>query len=132
MSNEKTIWHNGACHCKAIKFEVRAPAQVGLTKCNCSICGMTGFLHLIVGEEDFRLMAGADQLTTYTFNTHTAKHMFCQTCGVKPFYRPRSHPEGWSVNFHCVDKGNFESVNIQDFDGRNWEDNIDRLLNQEK
>lgn len=85
---------------------------------------MTGFLHLIVEADDFRLLTGADNITTYTFNTHTAKHTFCKTCGVKPFYTPRSHPDGISVNFRCVEQAGFETVTSEDFDGKNWEDNI--------
>ncbi|MCF6221758.1 MAG: GFA family protein [Robiginitomaculum sp.] len=88
---------------------------------------MTGFLHLIVGAENFRLLAGANQLNTYTFNTHTAKHTFCKICGVKPFYTPRSHPNGISVNFRCVDQENFETVTSEDFDGKNWEANVAEL-----
>ena len=125
--NEK-IWHKGGCHCGAVSFEVRAPKQVDLTVCNCSICSMTGFVHLIVGAEDFRLLTGADNITTYRFNTKTAAHTFCQTCGVKPFYRPRSHPDGYSVNFNCVDQTGFTRVNRSGFDGQNWENNIDGLL----
>ena len=130
MGNEKKIWHKGKCHCGKVQFEVRAPTDVTVTRCNCSICDMTGFLHLITEETDFNLKSGKDNLTTYTFNTHTAKHMFCKTCGIKPFYRPRSHPEGWSVNFHCLDKGRFEKVQITDFDGQNWEESIDGLLDK--
>ena len=124
MKNQKKIWHKGGCHCGVVKFEVRARTNVELTECNCSVCGMTGFLHLIVTAEDFRLLSGADNITTYTFNTHAAKHTFCQTCGVKPFYTPRSHPDGISVNFRCVEKGGFETVTSEAFDGKNWEDNI--------
>lgn len=121
-------WHKGRCHCGRVQFEVRAPADVTLSRCNCSICQMSGFLHLIVGAEDFRLLTGTDNLTTYTFNTHTARHMFCRTCGIKPFYRPRSHPDGWSVNFNCVTKTGFERIVIEDFDGQNWEESIGGLL----
>ena len=127
MKNTKKIWHNGACHCGAVKFEVRAPTNVELTACNCSMCDMTGFLHLIVAADDFRLLSGGDNLTTYTFNTHTAKHTFCKTCGIKPFYTPRSHPDGFSVNFRCVDQSGFETVTSEDFDGRNWEANVAAL-----
>ncbi len=89
---------------------------------------MTGFLHLIVREEDFRLLSGAGNLTNYSFNTNTAKHLFCKTCGIKSFYRPRSHPEGYSVNFHCLDKTGFDKVEITDFDGENWEASISKFL----
>ncbi|MBL4855054.1 MAG: GFA family protein [Robiginitomaculum sp.] len=131
MKNKTTIWHKGGCHCGAVTFEVRAPVNAILTACNCSICNMTGFLHLIVPAEDFRLLTGADNITTYTFNTHAAKHTFCQTCGVKPFYTPRSHPDGISVNFRCVEQSRFETVTSEDFDGRNWEDNIAELRKEE-
>ena len=72
--------------------------------CNCSICAKTGFIHLIVPESRFRLLAGEDRLTAYTFNTGMARHLFCAVCGVKSFYRPRSNPDGWSVNARCLDE----------------------------
>jgi len=127
MGNIKKIWHKGACHCGTVKFEVCAPVHVELTACNCSMCDMTGFLHLIVEADDFHVLSGGDNLTTYTFNTHTAKHTFCKTCGIKPFYTPRSHPDGFSVNFRCVDQSGFVTVTSEDFDGRNWEANVAEL-----
>jgi len=127
MKNELKIWHMGHCHCQDVTFEVRAPANVELTVCNCSMCEMTGFLHLIVKADDFHLLTGADNITTYTFNTHAAKHTFCKTCGVKPFYTPRSHPDGISVNFRCVEQNGFKTVTSKDFDGQNWEANISDL-----
>ena len=74
-------------------------------ECNCSICRMTGYLHLIVDEERFRLDQGRRRLATYSFNTGTAKHLFCSVCGVKSFYVPRSNPDGFSVNVRCLDDG---------------------------
>ena len=91
---------------------------------------MTGFQHLMVDKADFRVLAGADNLSTYTFNTHAAKHTFCKTCGVKPFYTPRSHPDSVSVNFRCVDKTGFDTVSAKNFDGQNWEDNIQALRDE--
>lgn len=88
---------------------------------------MTGFLHLFVGNGAFRLMSGEDDLNTYTFGTGVAKHLFCRHCGIKSFYIPRSHPDGLSVNVNCLDDDTIESVAISDFDGRNWERNIDQL-----
>jgi hypothetical protein len=120
-------WHKGGCHCGAVRFEVQAPADVELDDCNCSLCGMTGFLHLIVPKDRFRLTSGEDKLTTYEFNTRTAKHLFCSVCGVKSFYVPRSHPDGYSVNFRCLHRDEFRSVKITAFDGRNWEANAHKL-----
>jgi hypothetical protein len=88
---------------------------------------MTGYLHLIVMKPDFRLLAGEDKLKTYEFNTGTAKHLFCGVCGIKSFYVPRSHPDGYSVNFRCLDAGDFRSVLTTDFDGKNWEQHIGEL-----
>jgi hypothetical protein len=115
------ITHRGGCHCGAVRFEVRAPARLTVQHCNCSMCSKTGYMHLIVPAEDFTLLSGAAQLNTYTFNTGTAKHLFCTVCGIKSFYVPRSNPDGFSVNLRCLDEGTVEQVTVEDFDGRNWE-----------
>ena len=78
-------------------------------------------MHLIVPASRFKLLSGSDVLTTYTFGTHTAKHLFCSVCGVKSFYVPRSHPDGFSVNARCLDPGTVEAVSVRQFDGRHWE-----------
>ena len=88
---------------------------------------MTGFLHLIIGRDKFRLLDGADDIETYTFNTGVAKHYFCRHCGVKSYYVPRSHPDGISVNVNCLYPETIESVTVKPFDGRNWEQNILQL-----
>ena len=119
--------HRGGCHCGRVRFEVEAPASVAVTECNCSICSMTGYLHLIVPKSDFRLVQGQDELETYTFNTGVARHCFCRHCGIKSFYVPRSHPDGISVNLRCIDEGTLECVDRNAFDGRNWEQNISKL-----
>lgn len=117
------ITHRGGCHCGAVRFEVQAPARLLAQSCNCSICARTGFLHLIVPAADFRLLQGAEQLASYTFNTGTAKHLFCRVCGIKSFYVPRSNPDGYSVNVNCLDAGSIETLTIEPFDGKNWEQN---------
>ena len=119
--------HTGGCHCGKVRFEVDAPAEIDATKCNCSVCSMTGFLHLIVSNDDFRLLTDKADISEYTFNTHTAKHYFCRHCGVKSFYIPRSHPDGVSVNVNCIDSATVTSVTLTDFDGRNWEQNVSEL-----
>ncbi|QEY18305.1 GFA family protein [Cellvibrio sp. KY-GH-1] len=114
--------YQGSCHCGAIQFEVEAPESVEVENCNCSICAMTGFLHLIVPARHFRLLSGEESLTTYTFNTGVARHKFCKICGVKPFYIPRSNPDGVDINLRCLSTQP-KQVKVIDFDGQNWEQN---------
>jgi len=115
------VTHRGGCHCGRVRFEVVAPASVEVTECNCSMCARAGYLHLIVPKERFKLVSGADALTTYQFNTGTARHLFCSVCGVKSFYVPRSHPDGYSVNARCLDEGTLEEMTVVRKDGKNWE-----------
>jgi len=110
------LTHRGGCHCGAVSFEVQAPARIVASDCNCSICRMTGFLHLIVPRSRFRLVTGADLLTEYTFNTGAARHLFCSRCGIKSFYVPRSNPDGYSVNVRCLEPATIEQVDVQPFD----------------
>jgi hypothetical protein len=104
-----------------VRFEVRAPADLDVLDCNCSMCSRSAYLHLIVDAADFRLLTGADELVEYTFGTRVAKHRFCRHCGVKSFYVPRSHPDGISVNARCLDPSTVTSMRIRSFDGRNWD-----------
>lgn len=120
-------WKRGGCHCGAVTFEVLVPDEVELIDCNCSMCSRTGYLHLIVPKERFRLLTGKRKLTTYQFNTRAAKHFFCSVCGIKSFYVPRSHPDGYSVNFRCLNADDFKSILTTEFDGKNWEENAGSL-----
>jgi len=121
------ITHRGGCHCGSVTFEVDAPVDLEVTECNCSVCSKSGYLHLIVPKERFRLLRGEESLTTYTFNTETAKHLFCRTCGIKSFYVPRSHPNGFSVNARCIEAGTVRSMTVTPFDGANWEAHAAKL-----
>jgi hypothetical protein len=115
------VIHRGGCHCGDVAFEVEAPARLTVQDCNCSMCSMTGHLHLIVPANRFRLLRGDDRLTAYTFNTGVARHLFCRRCGIKSFYVPRSNPDGYSVNARCLDRSTIEHLAIEPFDGQNWE-----------
>lgn len=112
--------YRGGCHCGAVRFEVDAPEDIEVEDCNCSICRMTGFLHLIVPKSRFRLLSGQETITTYRFNTGVAQHKFCKLCGVKAFYIPRSNPDGVDVNARCLDTRP-RSIRVVPFDGQNWE-----------
>ena len=73
---------------------------------------------MIVPASCFRLLSGANELVEYSFNTFTAKHLFCGTCGIKGFYVPRSHPDGFSVNARCLDGVNLDALRVIPFDDR--------------
>jgi hypothetical protein len=119
------VRYEGGCHCGELRFAIEiGDDERDVLDCNCSICTKKGFLHLIVDEPRFTLLAGAPRV--YTFGTHTAKHMFCPTCGMHPFYRPRSHPTSWDVNVRCLDVP-LSHWNVRPFDGANWEDNVDSI-----
>ena len=122
--------HRGGCHCGAVQFEFEAPAQVDVTDCNCSMCGMTGYEHVFVPHQGLRFLSGEGELTEYRFNTGQAVHMFCKICGIKPLYRPRSHPYAWSVNLRCVEGGTLSVSKRISFDGQDWEGNIAALKKQ--
>jgi hypothetical protein len=110
----------GGCHCGAVRFEAEvASPPVPAFDCNCSVCRMTGFLHIMVAHDRFDLISGRDALISYRFGTGAAEHLFCRHCGVKSFYQPRSHPDAWSVNANCLDGP--VKLAIEQFDGRNWE-----------
>ena len=126
------VTHRGGCHCRRVQFEVDAPANILVQDCNCSLCSLSGFLHLIVPRSSFRLTSGHEFLTEYTFNTGVAKHIFCKVCGIKSFYIPRSNPDGIDVNARCLDSGTVLEMNVEAFDGQNWEDNAAELAHLSK
>ena len=123
--------YRGSCHCGKVKFEVEAPAELEVENCNCSVCTKSGYLHLILPLSRFRLQEGKADLAEYTFNTGVAKHWFCRTCGIKPFYQPRSNPDGMAVNVNCLDDRP-EKMTIVSFDGQNWEANAHTLAHKSR
>lgn len=118
--------YQGGCHCGAVRFRFTAPDPLPVVNCNCSICRMTAFAHVFVPHAELVFDAKGD-LSEYTFNTGSAKHWFCSRCGIKSFYQPRSHPGAYSVNLRCLDNSERLSITETDFDGANWEANIDVL-----
>lgn len=123
--------YSGGCHCGQVRFQVEAPEAVEVEDCNCTICTLSGYLHLIVPAAAFHLLQGEDCLSTYRFNSGVAQHFFCSHCGIKPFYIPRSNPDGVDVNLRCLDSPPRE-VTIVPFDGENWEQNAHKLAHKSK
>ena len=119
------VWRSGGCHCGGVRFEAALSPPVEAQTCSCTICSKTGFIHMIVPQSRFRITRGEGTLVQYVFNSGVAKHLFCPVCGVKAFYRPRSNPDGWSVNARCLDEA--IPLNLTEFDGANWEANAASL-----
>ena len=112
--------YEGGCHCGRVRFRIQSEfARV--SECNCSMCAKKGFMHLIVPLSQFELLSGKENLTTYTFNTGVAKHTFCKTCGIHPFYTPRSDPDKVDINVRCLDGIDPSTFKPVLFDGQNWE-----------
>jgi hypothetical protein len=101
----------GTCHCGKVEFEVKL--RNGLEKirrCNCSLCRRKGAIVASVLLEDLTVTKGAENLTLYQWNTMTAKHYFCKTCGIYTHHQRRSNPKEFAFNIACL-----EGVNPFDF-----------------
>jgi hypothetical protein len=112
--------YRGSCHCGRVTFEVEAEIK-SVTECNCSMCKRKGALYQKAEVEQLRILSGEDALTAYKFNTETATHYFCRSCGIHPFHRPRLAPERWTVNVRCLDDVDLSTLKVRLFDGQNWE-----------
>jgi hypothetical protein len=112
--------YEGSCHCGQTRFRVTGDLSCA-TECNCSICTKKGFLHLIVHKDRFESLSGDTELASYEFNTRTAKHTFCKTCGIHAYYVPRSDPDKIDVNIRCLDGIDLATLHPTPFDGKNWD-----------
>ena len=116
------VTHLGRCHCGRVAFEVDAPARLVAWDCNCSNCSMRRNAHFVVPKAKLRVARGAWRAAaTYRFGSGVARHVFCRTCGVSPFYAPRSNPDGWAVTVHCLTSDTVRGVEVRRFDGVHWE-----------
>ncbi len=117
----------GSCHCGKVAFEYEALGFPAV-ECNCSICRRKGAIWQAVDTRSFRIVSGEESLGLYQFGTKTAKHFFCGNCGVSTFSNPRIAPDKWVVNLRCVDEVDFGALKIVPFDGQNWEQAAQALL----
>lgn len=110
--------HPASCHCGAVRFEVDLPnGLVDPRHCNCSMCRRRGAIVATVPGDGLRILQGQDRLCAYQFNTRTAKHYFCSTCGIYTHHQRRSNPAQYSFNVGClegVDPFELEAVTVYD------------------
>lgn len=60
---------------------------------------------------------GQECLTSYKFNTGTAVHFFCSTCGIYTHHQRRSNRQQLGINVACLDgvsPFDFEVVPVND------------------
>jgi len=104
--------YRGSCHCGAVRFECDLDLAEETSRCNCSICTKSRFWKSVVKAEAVRLLAGEDHLTEYQFGGKDIRHLFCGTCGVKPFGRGHLDDFGdfVAVNLACLDDATDEEL----------------------
>lgn len=113
--------NKGTCHCGQVEFEVDLPNGFEeLTRCNCSMCARRGAVVTSVPLSAFNLIKGEDRLSLYQFNTKTAEHYFCSTCGIYTHHKRRSNPNQYAVNVACIEGVDpFQLGEIPTTDGKN-------------
>ena len=124
-----TFNHIVACHCGNISGQFRCTADhIIAWECNCTDCGMRKNIHLVIPQEDLHIDGGRDYFDDntilYVWGTKAARRRFCKTCGILPWYTPRSNPDGVAITLACV---KFDTTNdplsvvVKTYDGLNWE-----------
>jgi hypothetical protein len=110
---------NGACHCGSVRFTVTlTEGFASARRCTCSICRMRGAVAVTSTPEAFEVTGGADNLATYRFNTKSAEHHFCRTCGIYTHHKRRSNPSQLGVNAACLEGiSPFDFREVVVFDG---------------
>jgi len=119
---------NGACHCGAVKFTVTlTEGFASARRCTCSICRMRGAVAVTSTPDAFRIAQGEEKLATYRFNTMSAEHHFCSSCGIYTHHKRRSSPNQLGVNVACLEGVSpFDFRELVVFDGsRHPADNPD-------
>lgn len=113
--------YEGKCHCGAIRFEVKGEIE-DATLCNCSLCAKNAFLHWEVEPEQFQLKTPEESIQDYQFGTKTSHNYFCKSCGISAFRRSRTRPDQIDVNVRCLEGVDVDALEIEHFDGENWEE----------
>lgn len=116
--NTETPPHDAACHCGAVRMRVRLTEGFRTARrCSCFYCRMRGAVAVSAELGDITFLQGEDNLSLYQFNTGTAKHYFCRTCGIYTHHQRRSNPRQLGVNAACftgVSPFDFAAVPVMD------------------
>ena len=117
MSETKT--YEGSCHCGKVRYKATTGLEQ-VIECNCSMCGRSGTMLTFVTPDMFEAVSGDDALTDYQFNKKAIHHLFCSTCGIKPYARGVG-PDGKpmvAVNVRCLEGVDTSTLKTVRFDGK--------------
>jgi hypothetical protein len=105
--------YQGSCHCGRVRFEVDALLD-HVRVCDCSICRKRGALIHRVSDDQLRMLTPLEDMTLYSWNTHTARDYFCPGCGILPFRRPRTAEAAvWGINVRCLEGVDLDAIPIK-------------------
>ena len=108
------------CHCGAVELEIDPTEDIATARrCDCSFCRRRGAAMLGVPLDRLRIVKGAENLTLYQWNTNTAKHYFCKTCGIYTHHQRRADPNEFGVNMGAI-----TGINPRDFEPIGWSDGV--------
>lgn len=112
--------HTATCHCGAVELRVRlSDGTATARRCDCSYCRRRSAAVVSAPLDGIEVVKGAENLTLYSFGTHTAQHHFCKTCGIYMYHRRRSDPNEYGVNLYCI-----EGMEPKDFEPLGWNDGV--------
>jgi len=112
--------YQGSCHCGAIEFSYEGEKIEKGLRCNCSICSRKGAMMSteMIPEEKLHIKADKDTLGLYQFGQKTAKHFFCNRCGIYPFHETARAPGHYRVNLGCIEGIDTFALQADVFDGK--------------
>ena len=94
----------GSCHCGGVRFEVETEYPLGpYFRCNCSLCSRKSAIMGAAPRESLKLTSGQELLSTYTWNTHEARHYFCRVCGIYTHHAMRGETTTVGLNMACIE-----------------------------
>ena len=117
---ETSETRRASCHCGAVVIEALFPRGLAsASRCTCSFCRRRAAATVTALAETVTVLKGAENLTLYTWGTHTAQHYFCKTCGIYTHHQTRSDPLICGVNLGCI-----ETTHPMDHEPIPWRDGI--------
>ncbi|NNE52832.1 MAG: GFA family protein [Sulfitobacter sp.] len=109
-----------SCHCGAVHLTAHLPFGLSdAARCTCSFCNRRQAAAVTADAASVKLVKGAENLTLYTWGTHTAQHYFCKTCGIYTHHRRRSDPLQCGINLGCI-----EGVKTCEHEPVRWTDGV--------